>query len=66
MMMPINSVVGPSAVEVIQQAFNPAIAVLVSPDVDIICSKNRLTFVELLQPFSRLSVEGKQCFYFQE
>ncbi|XP_059351867.1 trafficking protein particle complex subunit 8-like isoform X1 [Daphnia carinata] len=59
MMMPINAVGGPSAAEVIQQAFNPAIAVLASPDVDVVCSKNRLTFVELLQPFSRLSVEGQ-------
>lgn len=61
MMMPINAVGGPSAAEVIQQAFNPAIAVLASPDVDVVCSKNRLTFVELLQPFSRLSVEGIKC-----
>ena len=54
-MMPMNTI---SGAEVIQQAFNPSISVLVSPDVDIICSKNRLTFVEMLQPFSRLSVEG--------
>ena len=60
MMMPINTVGGPSASEVIQQAFCPAIAVLSSPDVDVVCSKNRLSFVELLQPFSRLSVEGKE------
>lgn len=57
-MSPINVIGGLSGAEVIQQAFNPSISVLVSPDVDIICSKNRLTFVELLQPFSRLSVEG--------
>lgn len=57
MMLPINA--GPStAAEVIQQAFSPAVAVLASPDVDILCAKNRLSFVELLQPFSRLSVEG--------
>ena len=59
MIMPLNPVGGPSATEIIQQAFSPAIAVLASPDVDLVCSKNRLTFVELLQPFSRLSVEGK-------
>jgi hypothetical protein len=35
MMMPINTVGGPSASEVIQQAFCPAIAVLSSPDVDV-------------------------------
>lgn len=56
--MPVNQTGGPTAVEIIQQSFNPAVAVLGSPDVDIVCSKNRLTFVELLQPFSRLSVEG--------
>ena len=57
-MQPHMSLGGLSAVQVIQQAFNPAVCVLVSPDVDLLCSKNRLTFVELLQPFSRLSVEG--------
>lgn len=56
--MPIHTVGGSSVSEVVQQAFNPAVAVLASPDVDILCSKNRLTFVELLQPFSRLTVEG--------
>ena len=59
-MVPLSTVLGGglTAVEAIQQAFSPAISVLVSPEVDLICGKNRLTFVELLQPFSRLSVEG--------
>ena len=57
--MPIHTIGGSSLSEVVQQAFSPAVAVLSSPEVnDLIYSKNRLSFVELLQPFSRLSVEG--------
>ena len=59
-MMPINTLGGTSASEMIQQAFCHLILISSSPDVDVVCSKNRLTFVELLQPFSRLSVEGKE------
>ena len=58
-MIPAGAALGLSAAEAIQQAFSPAVCVLASPEVDLICAKNQLTFVELLQPFSRLSVEGK-------
>lgn len=46
------------AVEFIQYAFSPMIAVATTPVVDQICKKNNLTFIELLQPFCKLS-EGK-------
>lgn len=40
--------------ELIQDAFCPTVAVLYTQDVNTICEKNKLTFVQLLQPFCRL------------
>ena len=48
-----------SATEFIQDTFSPHIAVLCSNDAQMLCEKNNLTFVQLIQPFSRLSSEGK-------
>lgn len=44
--------------EIIQQIFSPMIGVVCSPQAEEICQKNNLTFVELLQPFSKLSTDG--------
>lgn len=46
--------------EIIQQIFSPMIGVVCSPQAEEICHKNNLTFVELLQPFSKLSTDGMQ------
>lgn len=45
--------------EIIQNVFSPMIAVISSPFADELCAKNNLTFVELLQPFSKLTNDGK-------
>lgn len=44
--------------EFIRNAFTPQIAVMCTPAAEKCCQKNNLTFVELLQPFSRLTSEG--------
>lgn len=48
-----------TACELIQDVFSPCVAVLCSSDVEQICAKNNLSFVEMVQPFCRLSTEGK-------
>lgn len=53
---------GKTAQEFIQSSFSPIVAVLCSPKVENIVSKNNLTFPELLQPFSTLDWEGKNVF----
>jgi len=49
-----------TAEEFILDVFSPLVAVLCSADVEAVCQKNNLSFVELIQPFCRLSTEGKQ------
>ncbi|XP_048756768.2 trafficking protein particle complex subunit 8-like isoform X4 [Ostrea edulis] len=46
-----------TAHEFIQNTFSPAVAVLCSPDAELLCHKNNLSFVELVQPFCRLTTE---------
>ncbi|GIY59385.1 trafficking protein particle complex subunit 8 [Caerostris darwini] len=46
-----------TAYELIQDVFSPCIAVLCSSDVEQICAKNNLTFVQMVQPFCRLNTE---------
>lgn len=43
--------------EFVRNTFSPQIAVISCAECDVICSKNNLTLVELLQPFSRLNAE---------
>ncbi len=45
-------------VEFIQDTFCPNVAILCSYDAEVICRKNNLTFVELVQPFCRLTGES--------
>lgn len=45
--------------EIIQNVFSPLIGVICSPQAEEICFKNNLTFVELLQPFSKLTNDGE-------
>ena len=52
-----------SAQEFIQDAFSPMVAVLCSHDAELVAQKNNLTFVELIQPFCRLNVEGEYMYY---
>ena len=47
-----------SPYEFFQDAFSPQVAVLCSHDAEVLCRKNNLSFVELTQPFCRLSAEG--------
>ena len=47
-----------SALEFIQGAYGPMIAVLCTEDAEIVCQKNNLNFVELIRPFSQLTSEG--------
>lgn len=47
-----------NAQEFVQDTFNPHVAVLCSRDAEVLCQKNNLTFVELVQPFCRLASEG--------
>jgi len=51
-----------TAQEFIQNTFNPHVAVLCSPDAEVLCQKNNLTFVELVQPFCHLTTEGGHFF----
>jgi trafficking protein particle complex subunit 8 len=48
-----------SEIEFIQDTFSPIVTVSCSYDAEIICRKNNLTFVELVQPFCRLNGESK-------
>eukprot|EP00118_Oscarella_pearsei_P003792 m.15777 g.15777 ORF g.15777 m.15777 type:complete len:1495 (+) comp26547_c0_seq1:77-4561(+) len=48
-----------SAHDFIRQAFGPRIAVIASPDAETICQKNNLSFVDMLKPFCRPSMEGQ-------
>ena len=43
--------------EFVKNTFSPQIAIISGADCDSICSKNNLTLVDLLQPFSRLNAE---------
>lgn len=45
--------------EIIQNIFSPLIGVICSQQSEEICLKNNLTFIELLQPFSKLTNDGK-------
>lgn len=47
-----------SEIEFIQDSFCPQVAVLCSYDAEVICRKNALTFVELVQPFCRFNGES--------
>ena len=49
-----------SEVEFIQDTFCPQVAVLCSYDAEVVCRKNALTFVELVQPFCRFNGESKR------
>ena len=49
-----------TAQEFIQEALAPMVAVLCSHDAQVICQKNNLSFVEMIQPFCRLNSEGKK------
>ncbi|XP_008475991.1 trafficking protein particle complex subunit 8-like [Diaphorina citri] len=46
-----------SAKEFIQSTFPPMVAVMTSPAANEICLKNKLSFSELLQPFSKVQME---------
>ncbi|KAG8191463.1 hypothetical protein JTE90_020712 [Oedothorax gibbosus] len=46
-----------TAFELIQDVFSPCIAVLCSSDVETVCAKNNLTFVQMIQPFCRINTE---------
>lgn len=48
-----------SEIEFIQDTFCPQVAVLCSYDAEVVCRKNSLTFVELVQPFCRFNGESK-------
>lgn len=47
-----------SAYEFIQSAFCPMVAVMCSDDVEKICQKNDLSFVEMVRPFCHLTSEA--------
>ena len=47
-----------SDIEFIKDAFCPQVAVLWSYDAEFMCRKNSVTFVELVEPFSRYSGES--------
>lgn len=49
--------------EIIQNMFSPLVGVICSPLANEVCARNNLTFVEMLQPFSKLLNDGK-CFLF--
>lgn len=49
---------GKTAQEFIKDSFSPVVAVLCSPKVENVVSKNNLTFTELLQPFTKMESEG--------
>lgn len=48
-----------SSREIIQNVFSPMIAVITSPSADELCLKNNLNFVDMLQPFCKLTSDGK-------
>ncbi|XP_047034378.1 trafficking protein particle complex subunit 8 [Helicoverpa zea] len=50
---------GKTAQEFIQDSFSPIIAVLCSPKVENVVSKNNLSFTEMLQPFTTMDWEGQ-------
>lgn len=45
--------------EFIVNAFAPQVAAVCSASAEATCQKNNLSFIELLQPFCRLSTEGE-------
>lgn len=45
--------------DIVQNVFSPLVAAVCSPQAEEICQKNNLSFVEMLQPFTRLSTDGK-------
>lgn len=45
--------------EIVQNVFSPMVGAVYSPLADEICQKNNLSFVEMLQPFTRLSTDGE-------
>lgn len=45
--------------ELIQNVFSPLIGVICSQQAEELCYKNNLTFVELLQPYSKLTNDGE-------
>ncbi|XP_052816266.1 trafficking protein particle complex subunit 8-like isoform X2 [Mya arenaria] len=47
-----------SAHDFIQCTFSPQVAVLTSSDAEVLCQKNNLSFVQLVQPFCRLKTEA--------
>lgn len=47
-----------TAKEFIEDVFSPMVAVLCSAEVETVCQKNGLSFVELIQPFCRLTSEA--------
>lgn len=49
---------GKTAQEFIQDSFSPIIAVLCSPKVENVVSKNNLSFTEMLLPFTTMDWEG--------
>ena len=53
-----------SEIEFIQDTFCPQVAVLCSYDAEVVCRKNALTFVELVQPFCRFSGESMKNIFF--
>lgn len=52
-----------SSREIIQNVFSPMVAVISSPNADELCLKNNLSFVEMLQPFCKLTSDGKLYFF---
>lgn len=48
--------------DIVQNVFSPLVGALCSPLADEMCQKNNLSFVEMLQPFTRLSTDGKNQF----
>lgn len=44
--------------ETIQNVFSPMIGVICSSQAEEACFKNNLSFVELLQPFTKLNTDG--------
>ncbi|XP_014226501.1 trafficking protein particle complex subunit 8 [Trichogramma pretiosum] len=47
-----------TAREFIANGFTPQVAAVCSPNAEATCQKNNLSFIEMLQPFSRLATEG--------
>lgn len=45
--------------ELIQNVFSPLVGAICTPQAEDICQKNHLSFVEMLQPFTKLSTDGK-------